>query len=239
MNISGYRGVGVVLFLSIFSLLAFRVGGLAGQAGVLAVSNVITLSGIEARIVHIVLSFSMLFAICCVYLWYSGRGLSYIDVSWPTYSEWGYITTGAALSLFILVITNIIISYFRVPTGESTTVATIGHSTEVAILFVFIVFLFNAPVEEILFRNIVQKQLTDIYHPAAAIGVASVLFMLMHLPAYTSGTVSNPQVVISLGSVFCSSTIYGYIYYKTENVLVPSLAHSFYNTVQIGLIILL
>jgi len=74
--------------------------------------------------------------------------------------------------------------------------------------------------EEITFRGLIQERLGWFLPAWAAVGLASLLFALMHLS-------SGPAEVVfwDLFSVFADSVLYGVIYAKTGNLLVSYVAH--------------
>ncbi|MBP1922667.1 membrane protease YdiL (CAAX protease family) [Halorubrum alkaliphilum] len=82
------------------------------------------------------------------------------------------------------------------------------------------------PVEELLFRGVVQGGLRRALDAAPAILLASVLFGLIHLPGIDGSTAEQwayVGVVVGLGCVL------GALYERTDNVLIPGLAHGVYN----------
>ncbi len=82
------------------------------------------------------------------------------------------------------------------------------------------------PVEELLFRGVVQGGLRRAFDAAPAILLASVLFGLIHLPGIEGSTGEQwayVGVVVGLGCVL------GVLYERTNNVLIPGLAHGIYN----------
>jgi len=110
------------------------------------------------------------------------------------------------------------------------------------LIMLVIVFLFNAPAEEFLFRNVIQKRLYEAFSRMGAIVVTSVIFVVAHVPTYAvtitgevapAGAILVPSVVLFAGSV-----IFGYVYARTDNLVVPTLAHALFNGIQFGLLYL-
>lgn len=83
--------------------------------------------------------------------------------------------------------------------------------------------------EELVFRNGIQKLLAYRIRPAAAIAITSGAFALLHVPSY--GGFGAPLVALALpvGVVFTGSAVFGVLYWRTENVAVPTLAHMGFN----------
>lgn len=85
------------------------------------------------------------------------------------------------------------------------------------------------PMEEVFFRGILQRRLEEVWHPAVAIGVASLLFMAIH----TSVSVGSGGELLALALFFALGIALGVSYYLTENLLVPIIGHAVFNGSQI------
>lgn len=98
----------------------------------------------------------------------------------------------------------------------SEQIVQISENTIVVFLLVSIV----APIiEEVLFRGIIQKGLINTgVKPVNAIVIASLIFGFIHF---------NPWQFFG---AFLLGMVLGYVYYKTESLLLPILLHAFNNT---------
>jgi len=87
-------------------------------------------------------------------------------------------------------------------------------------------FLVTAPAEELLFRGIVQTRLDDEFRAAVAIVLAAGLFSLMHVAFAVfqggGGVLSRAIVTFVMGGVF------GTVYERTGNLVVPAVGHATY-----------
>ena len=81
--------------------------------------------------------------------------------------------------------------------------------------------------EEILFRGLIQRDLTHTFGPAVGILLATSVFTAMHLTWR-----SVPELVF----VFFVGLVLGYLYYKTESLTAPILAHGIGNTILVGIL---
>lgn len=88
------------------------------------------------------------------------------------------------------------------------------------------------PVEELLFRGLIQNYVRPAFGSAGAVVYTSVLFALPHLQAYFAEEL--PTVLVSLGLVFALSLVLGAIYERYRNVVLVMLVHGFYNAVLFG-----
>jgi len=88
-------------------------------------------------------------------------------------------------------------------------------------LYQLILALICAPIlEEILYRGILQKYLTKAMkkaHPLIPIAIASIVFSIFHLQ------------FTKIPILFFSGFLFGYIYYKTQKIFIPIMAHTFWN----------
>ncbi|SEO43347.1 hypothetical protein SAMN04487948_102402 [Halogranum amylolyticum] len=84
-----------------------------------------------------------------------------------------------------------------------------------------------APVEELLFRGVVQGRLRRTFGAPVAVGVASLLFASIHLLNLVTVGVG---AVVMVAVIFVVGAVLGVAYERTDNLLVPVLVHGVYNT---------
>jgi membrane protease YdiL (CAAX protease family) len=87
-----------------------------------------------------------------------------------------------------------------------------------------------------MFRGLVQKSLYEDHSKNESIMIASVFFSAIHIFAYF--TAGLEQALISLTTILILSVFLGYMYAKTENLLVPALIHGCYNAALFALLYL-
>ena len=225
-------GIGIAGYLTT-QLGAATVGSLIAVVTV----GLIPLEGTLAAYPGIVVGFgagALIFA--GVYFAYSKHDWSYIDLEMPSQRDVAY-TVGA---LGLLVVALIGISQLF----EILGVAPSSHGIEqdaregdpaLLLALIPLTILIIGPAEELVFRNIVQKRLGESISRWGAIVATSVIFAVVHFQAYATSE-SLPEIVGSLGVVFLLSMVLGWSYMKTENIVVPSVAHGVYNALQFGLL---
>lgn len=168
------------------------------------------------------------------YLHLSGRGLNYLDVRWPTLRDLGYVVGAVALSFGVGIALSTLVFVFALPEPPATIFTDIELANPVNYLvFVPFALLVNGPVEEALFRGIIQKRLAADYSRAVALSFASALFALYHLPAFYAVLLTTTPPLSGLGvalaAFFAAGLILGAVYARTNNLTVPMLAHGVYN----------
>lgn len=188
-------------------------------------------------IVMLLLNFAGFFVAGGIYLAYTDRGWSFIDLRIPTFRDWTWAIAATLVSILFIIVFGFLIQFLELPQAPNQVVDIIGDD-QVLLLAMFAIVVFaNAPAEEFFFRNIVQKRLYESFSRNGAVLAASLIFALVHIPSYLIG---GPLygTLVSLFAVFCGSLIFGYAYAKTDNILVPTVAHAGFNLFQFGLLYL-
>lgn len=106
-------------------------------------------------------------------------------------------------------------------------------SKETRIALVFLSILVIGPAEEYFFRGGLQAVLRESFGLIGTVGVASVLFLLVHVPNVTEAKL--PIALASLSGVFAFSLLAGFAYEKTQSLVVPIVMHGAYNAVIFSL----
>lgn len=162
------------------------------------------------------------------FLYVTHRGRAYLDLGWPSMRDAGYIAAGLLGSLALWAGGLALITELGLPAADHALFEP-GEDGDPGLLLLLIplVLLINGPVEELLYRNVVQKYLDERFHGAIAILVASALFALVHLPAYA--TAQPSAIGVTLGLLFVIASFWGLLYRQTERLIVPAAIHGLYN----------
>lgn len=87
-------------------------------------------------------------------------------------------------------------------------------------------YLIAAPAEELLFRGVIQGRLRETFAAPAGIALAAGFFALMHVPwplLSGGGAAAVPALV---AETFVGGLAFGVAYERTDNLLVPAVAHA-------------
>ena len=187
-------------------------------------------AAIEFRTIFFVLNFVGMAAAGAIYLSYTDRGWAYVDLRWPTKRDWLYTAAGIGASIAFYFLVVAVIALLDVPAADSGVVRFVGDDVLMIPILIAIAFLLNAPAEEFLFRNVIQKRLYDAFDRMTAVVVASAVFALIHAPVFAVMAESIVAIAVPVGVVFGGGLIFGYVYAETENLVVPTLAHAVYNS---------
>ncbi|MXR50880.1 CPBP family intramembrane metalloprotease [Halovenus sp. WSH3] len=174
------------------------------------------------------------FALVAVgFLYATHRGLAYVDLSLPSPRQVGIIVGGVVASFVIWAVASLIVANLGLPATDHALFDPSDDATPTLLLVLVPLVLFvNGPVEELLYRNVIQKYLTERFSVPVAIVIASAVFALAHVPAYYSAGLTALSFTLTL--LFVISCLWGWIYDYTGSLLVVSAIHGLYNAVLIA-----
>ena len=163
------------------------------------------------------------------FLYVSRRGLSYLDPSVPSLRDIGAIAVGLVALLALWAASAAVIAGLGLPSAENALFDPEDGDPALLLLLVPLVLLVNGPVEELLYRNVIQKYLAEQFSTPTAVVVASVVFTLAHIPAYLTGASGVLGIVVTLGLLFGLSCVLGALYARTRSLVVVAAVHGLYN----------
>ncbi|WP_226482066.1 CPBP family intramembrane glutamic endopeptidase [Natrinema amylolyticum] len=193
-------------------------------------------ASITARTVFMILNFLGFALAGGLYLAVTDRGWSYVDLRAPTKRGWAYVLGGIVGIIAFYILVNVVVQTLSLPSADNQVMSLIDNDPQMVLIMIGIVFFFNAPAEEFLFRNVVQKRLYDAFSRSSAIIIASAIFALVHLLSYALLSGSLLATVVPIVVVFGGAIIFGYLYAETDNLFVPIAAHAAFNALQFGLL---
>ncbi|QCC58357.1 CPBP family intramembrane metalloprotease [Natrinema thermotolerans] len=161
------------------------------------------------------------------FLRWTDRGLSFIDLRWPTLREVAWTVGGLIVLFGALFAISTLMQSTGVESADHSTTQRAADNPELMLIMVPIAILIIGPFEEVLYRNVIQKSLYETFSRFGAVAVASVIFAAVHVLAYATNGLG--AVIASLGTIFGLSIVLGVIYERTENLLIPALVHGLYN----------
>lgn len=227
---SAVRGVGWALFVGFAGLFAVAAWAtvLVSLAGLAVPGDVSTLSRTVLGAVALGLGTG---TVALAYLGLTDTGLEYLDFRVPTLADLGYVLAGVGALLGVMLVGSVVLSGIGVSTADHSAerAARAGDAT-LLLLLVPASWLLIGPGEELLYRNIVQKSLSDTFGDRGAVVVASVAFALAHVLAYAAGA-TLASLAATLAIIFLLSLVLGAVYLRTDNTTVPALVHGTFDAV--------
>lgn len=158
---------------------------------------------------------------------------SFLDVRRPSLRDVGWILVGVVLILLGFLVVVSAFQALGVTTAEHSSTDTVASGSPALVaLFVAASILVVGPGEELLYRNIIQKSMYASVGKRTAVLLASVIFALVHIPAYSAGGAAAGAVASTLVAIFVLSLVLGGVYARTGNVLVPAMVHGIYNALS-------
>jgi membrane protease YdiL (CAAX protease family) len=172
--------------------------------------------------------------IALIYFRWTDKTFSYLDFRMPTKRDVGYMV-GGVVALFVLqAVVSVVLTQLGVETANhSVQQAAEGGNAEVLLLLIPASWLIIGPGEELLYRNIIQKDLYGTFGDWGAVLVGSCVFALAHIPAYASGA-DLAALVSTLAVIFGLSLVLGTTYLLTDNLTVPAMIHGTFDAIVFG-----
>lgn len=121
-----------------------------------------------------------------------------------------------------------------VASHDLTTTTAAQPSFEVVAIAVLAAVIVGPFVEELLFRNGIQKLLTGHIGVLPAITLTSGSFAVLHVPSYGGFAAPVESLALPLTAIFASSCIFGYVYHRSGNVITAWIAHGGMNALALA-----
>ncbi|AHF98591.1 abortive phage infection protein [Halostagnicola larsenii XH-48] len=167
------------------------------------------------------------------YMWY--RPAVDIPIRPPNRYDWGIAIAGVAAGLVAVTLsfasTDALIPAVEVLPGFTEYAGYDSSSATVLVLGAVLSLLVVGPVEEFLFRGVIQGRLRAAFGPAAAIGLAGFVFSFFHLyPILLLGPSAAVIVHVTIYYTVMGA-IFGVTYERTNTLVVPAFVHGAFNAV--------
>jgi membrane protease YdiL (CAAX protease family) len=213
------RALAVAVALTLLGLVAGSLLGAVPVLGAVLVGTTLGLPVLVAALVATMVGYALVGGL------YARRHLP-VRVAVPGRRDLAYVGAGLVGTLVAVTVLSVVVSVAGLE-GAPNAVGVVGEGTPVFLLVVAVLsVLLVGPAEELLFRGAIQGRLRRAFGPAGAVLGASVLFGAVHVPAVV-GTVG--ATLVSVGLVTAVSLVLGYVYERTDNLVVPAAVHGFYN----------
>lgn len=144
----------------------------------------------------------------------------------PTGFGWGLIAVGVFVLLVVQFGLSFLLTQLGIQAGENQVILVGRENPQFFLYMIFVSVLVVGPIEELLFRGVVQGLLRRALSAWPAILLAAALFGLVHVWAVQGAT--DQQLVYAVVATVLG-VVLGYLYERTGNVVVPGLAHGLYN----------
>jgi len=161
-----------------------------------------------------------------------GVGWSFVPASMPSLSAVKYIVGGYVAAFAGLLAISVLLTVLSVEPASNAAGETALENPGIIPVLAVLQFLLVGPGEELLFRGIIQGSLREHFGAWPAILLASAMFAPIHILALSGGPAA---VATTIGILFLPSIVFGYLYEKTNNIVVPAFTHGLYNATLFGI----
>jgi membrane protease YdiL (CAAX protease family) len=173
--------------------------------------------------------------IALIYFRWTDKTLSYLDFRLPTKRDIGYIVGGVVAIFALQMVISVLLRQLGIETAShSVEQAAAGGNAEVLLLLIPASWLIIGPGEELLYRNIIQKDLYGTFGDWGAVLVGSCVFAFAHIPAYAGGATDLASLASTLAIIFGLSLVLGTTYLLTDNLTVPTVIHGTFDAIVFG-----
>ena len=220
-------GIGVVAFLA---------GGIMTALAAVALYDgpVVSKISIEWVLITMLAQNGGMLAVGVIYLNSKGWSLSDLRIKRPSRVDGLWSVVGLGLLFVGLVGTTFLLKQLGLPLSEQSILNVAEDNPDVLLLLIPLSLLLVGPIEELLYRGVIHTRLKDELGVSVTIGIAAVIFAMVHFPAYYAGT-GDEAVISSLVVVFALGSLLGVLYEYSGNLLVPVVVHGGYNAANFGL----
>lgn len=161
------------------------------------------------------------------------EGFDYLDVAMPDRRGWFYVAGGIVGMFAVLIAGAVISTWLGLPSTQHGLIEQAQRNPVILLPLVPLSLLAIGPGEELLNRNVVQKHLYGTYTRYGAVLVATLVFTLIHVPAYGAGA-TPAALLVTLVRLFLVSLVLGVVYERTDNIVVAALVHGGFDAIQFG-----
>ncbi len=175
-------------------------------------------------------------AIALGYLWATGRQLSYVKIRWPSLTEWLVVFAGPFAVFAVSFVVNLAGMALQIESSPHAIAEVEAIDPTFYLYLIPIMLLIVGPFEELLYRGVIQTRLRESFGAISSIVAASVVFAMIHLPAYGLGTAGVAELLLALTVIFGGSLVFGGLYEWTGNLTVVALVHGLYNSIALLLL---
>lgn len=171
-----------------------------------------------------------------VYLGYveaRDRPLNYARLHLPDFEDVIWVVAGFVAMFGVLVVVSVVSRFvLGVEPAEHGLIEPVEEDPSLALYLLPLVALVVAPLEELIYRGLVQTRLREAFDVWSAVGLSSALFAVIHVAAYSQLSESVLQTLVPLSLIFAVALVLGGLYEKRGNLLVPIALHSVFNGLQ-------
>lgn len=157
----------------------------------------------------------------------------YLGLRVPSARDLAMVLGGWVLILGLIVVISVVLQATGTQPAENQTGEVARQLPSLIPYLVVYMFLVVGPVEELLYRGVVQGRLRESLGPVPSIAIAAAVFASVHWFALVGGASGR---LVTIAVLFVPSLVFGFVYEYTDNIVASALLHALHNS---GLLALL
>ncbi|MFB6129880.1 MAG: lysostaphin resistance A-like protein [Salinigranum sp.] len=158
------------------------------------------------------------------------RGVDFLDLRAPTLRALGVVVLGTVGMFVFRIVALVAVQALGLPVaGNAITEYPGVDLASILLVLIPVSVIVVGPSEELLFRGVVQRYLSEGFAESTAILLTGALFSMVHLPTTVAADANPLAVVVTLVLLFGLSLVLSYLYVWTDNLAVPILVHGLYD----------
>lgn len=165
--------------------------------------------------------------------------LNYAKLRTPDFEDVVWTAVGFVATFGVMLVVSLVAQFvLEVEPAQHGLIQQVREDPNVALYLLPLVALVVAPLEELVYRGLVQTRLREAFDAWTSVGLASVLFALIHVAAYSALSESVLQTMVPLTLILGVALILGGLYETTDNLFVPIALHAVFNGLQMAVLYL-
>jgi len=170
-------------------------------------------------------------AVAVLYVDANDWSLSDLRLERPDLRDLAWTVTGVLVLFGTLAAATLVAEQLGLGVTEHSVAESAEDNPAVLLPMIPLSVLVTGPVEELLYRGVVQTRLKEAFSAAPAVAIAAAIFSVVHVPAYAAGGGLDAALLTTLAVLFILGGVLGALYEHTGNLFVPAVAHGVYNAV--------
>ena len=214
-------------------LVAFLVGLVFVSLSVSLVGAVVPIpEGTPGRAALLMVAqYGGILSVALLYLDVNDWSPSDLRLEWPDRRDLGWTVAGVVVLFATLAAATLVAEQLGLAVTEHSVSESAEDNPAVLLPMIPLSVLLTGPVEELLYRGVVQTRLKQAFSAAPAVAIAAAVFSVVHVPAYAAGGSLDASLLTTLAVLFVLGGVLGVLYEHTDNLFVPAVAHGVYNAV--------
>ena len=185
----------------------------------------------ERATLLMIAQYAGILAVAVLYVDANGWSLSDLRLEQPDLRDLAWTVAGVLVLFGALAAARIVAEQLGLGVTEHSIAEAARENPATLLPMIPLSVLVTGPVEELLYRGVVQTRLKEAFSAAPAVAIAAAVFSVVHVPAYAATGGLDAALLTTLVVLFILGGVLGALYEHTGNLFVPAVAHGVYNAI--------